>query len=75
VNKKEIKIIYKTQHFYFVNSDTRYVGQRTHTISQYLRKKQKSNATSTQMWSAVVRKNLTHPPKIYTTQKTELNAQ
>lgn len=75
VNKREIKIKYKTQHLYFVNSDTRYVGHRTLTISQYLRKKQMSNATSTQSWSTVVHKNLTQPPKIYTTQKTELNAQ
>jgi hypothetical protein len=31
VNKREIEITYKTQHLYFVNSDTRYVGQRNHT--------------------------------------------
>lgn len=75
VNKREIKIIYKTQHFYFVNSDTRYAGQRIRIIFQYLRKKQTSNAKSTQPWFAVVHKNLTNPPNIYTTQKTELNAQ
>jgi flagellar biosynthesis/type III secretory pathway ATPase len=63
VIKREIKIIYKTQQLYFVNSDTRYVGQPTHTISQYLRRKQKSNATSTQSWSVVVHKHFIHPTK------------
>jgi hypothetical protein len=44
VNKREIKNIYKTQHLYLVSSDRKYVGQLTHTISHYPRKKQKSNA-------------------------------